>query len=34
MRKLSVIKADERSFCLIGEWNDMNGIVGRYGAVT
>ena len=27
MRKLSVIKTGERSFCLVGEWNDMNGIV-------
>jgi hypothetical protein len=27
MRKLSVIKTGERSFCLIGECNDMNGIV-------
>ena len=27
LRKLSVIGTGERSFCLIGEWNDMNGIV-------
>lgn len=27
IRKLSVIKTGERSYCIIGEWNDMNGIV-------
>ena len=27
IRKLSVINTGERSFCIIGEWNDMNGIV-------
>ena len=27
MRKLSVIKTGDRTYCLVGEWNDMNGIV-------
>jgi hypothetical protein len=27
LRKLSVIKTGDRSYCLIGEWDNMNGIV-------
>ena len=27
LRKIAVIKTDDRSYCLIGEWDSMDGIV-------
>ena len=27
LRKMSVIKTGDRSYCVIGEWDTMNGIV-------
>lgn len=33
LRKISVIKTGDRSYCLIGEWDSMNGIVAARPAL-
>jgi hypothetical protein len=27
LRKISIVKTGDRSYCVIGEWDNMNGIV-------